>query len=229
MPDSIKNVDADLILRIFREEIDLDEDELKEKLEGESGGSRRNERSKIQKQIKNHNLEWKYTNALIQYTKDNVYETPWDKMLKYKNRIRVLENKLNSKETFNEIQMNEEIKKRLEESENEKILELRNTIESLRRNNERYRNANNELSSKVIDIRDNYVSIQKYNELQEKHIDFMSLRNPPSSGPAQAQAQNSNTDDGFKQKFLDCKRENIELKKQITSLEEENLQLISNA
>ena len=60
---------SETIVSIFRKEWERDEDEETNVI---TNGSRRNERCKINKQVKDEKLEWKYVNSLIEYA-DSTY------------------------------------------------------------------------------------------------------------------------------------------------------------
>ena len=229
MPDAIKNIDAETILKIHKEEIYLEEDELKDKLKQECNGSRRNERCKINKQIKDKNLEWKYQLSLLQFSKDQLQESCWDKLRVLRNKCKVLEEKQKQTEEWNQIQLSQKIKEEIPKLTDNRIKELEDLLESNKRVNERFHQTNKDLFNKLEGYKEG-VSREKYDDLLNTHTDLMvkyaeleKTKGKKNKGSNPTNDQ----DDGFKQKFLDCKKENIELKKQITSLEEENLQLLT--
>ena len=228
MPDAIKNIDAETILKIHKEEIYLEEDELKDKLKQECNGSRRNERCKIQKQIKEKNLEWKYQNSLLQFSKDQLQESCWDKLRVLRNKCKVLEEKQKQTEEWNQIQLSQKIKEEIPKLTDNRIKELEDLLESNKRVNERLFNDVNEANKTLQGFKEG-VSREKYEDLLNKYTDLLaeSQKNKGSNNNNKSSNTTNGKDDGFKQKFLDCKKENIELKKQITSLEEENLQLLT--
>jgi len=228
MPDAIKSIDAETIIKIHKEEVYLDEDELKEKLKQENNGSRRNERCRIQKQIKEKNLDWKYQYSLLQFSKDQLQESCWDKVRVLRNKCKVLEAEIKQTQEWNEHQLSQKIKEEIPKLTDKRIKELEDLLESNRRVNEKLMEGNNYLNSKLQQYKEG-VSREKYDDLLNKYTDLLaeSQKNKGSNNNNKSSNTTNGKDDGFKQKFLDCKKENIELKKQITSLEEENLQLLT--
>jgi len=226
MPDAIKNIDAETILKIHKEEIYLEEDELKDKLKQECNGSRRNERCKINKQIKDKNLEWKYQLSLLQFSKDQLQESCWDKLRVLRNKCKVLEEKQKQTEEWNQIQLSQKIKEEIPKLTDNRIKELEDLLESNKRVNERLFNDVNEANKTLQGFKEG-VSREKYEDLLNKYTDLLAESQKNKGSNNKSSNTKNDKDDGFKQKFLDCKKENIELKKQITSLEEENLQLLT--
>ena len=236
MPDAIKNIDAETILKIHKEEIYLEEDELKDKLKQECNGSRRNERCKIQKQIKEKNLEWKYQYSLLQFSKDQLQESCWHKLKVLRNKCKVLEEKQKQTEEWNDIQIQRKVKEMIPNLTDDRIKQLEEYLENNKRVNEKLMDGNNYLNSKLQEYKEGK-SREEYDDLLNRHTDLM-MKYSQLEKTKETKNNNNNNDDEIKklekrlkkekQKRKQIEKENSNLKKKNITLEDEIRQLKDN-
>jgi hypothetical protein len=146
---------GETIVSIFRKDWNLEDDE-KEECNKISNGTRRNERCKVTKQVNNENLDWKYVNALIDFANTIINkESLLKRLFDVKDKYRNCKKELEDYKAFFDIQVqskvNEVLKDKVNEEENEKIKQLQEEIETLRNIN---RNTREKLD-------------RKYNEFEE--------------------------------------------------------------
>lgn len=217
---------GETIVSIFRNDWNLDDDE-KDECNKISNGTRRNERCKVTKQVNSQNLDWKYVNCLIDFADTIINKEPLIKRLfDVKDKYGACKKELNDYKAYFDIEVqkkvNEVLKDKVNEKENEKIKQLQEEIETLRNVN---RNTREKLDRKYNEFEEFKKSAKEDIEQERQKFDEYVTATKNLKKSASTSSLSSNEGDGkYKKKYKSLKKDyeklqldNLKLKQKLNN------------
>jgi hypothetical protein len=213
---------GETIVSIFRNDWNL-EDEEKDECNKISNGTRRNERCKVTKQVNSQNLDWKYVNCLICFADTIINKEPLIKRLfDVKDKYGVCKKELNDYKAYFDIEVqkkvNEVLKDKVNEQENETIKQLQEEIETLRNIN---RNTREKLDRKYNEFEEFKKSTKVDIEQERQKFDeyVTAIKNLKKSGSTSSLSSNEG-DSKYKKKYKSLKKDYEKLQMKHLKLKE---------
>lgn len=212
---------AEIILKVFRDEIELDDEDLSEKLEGENKGTRRNEKSKISKQMREQKLEWKYINKMINFCVECYNEYPYEILKNKSRRIKTLEEKNKRLNEWFDIKVEQAIKEEKKNLVDDRISELEERLASSNRVNQRLTKSTNELSEQVQILKDR-PSREDFDAMRDRYMDLIGTKKPKEKENKSCSNNKSKKvkDDKYKKKCRQLEKDNAKLREEIVLLKD---------
>ena len=213
---------GETIVSIFRKDWNLEDDE-KEECNKISNGTRRNERCKVTKQVNNENLDWKYVNALIDFANTIINkESLLKRLFDVKDKYRNCKKELEDYKAFFDIQVqskvNEVLKDKVNEEENEKIKQLQEEIETLRNIN---RNTREKLDRKYNEFEEFKKSHHEHIEQErQKFEEYVNATKNLKKSGSTSSLSSTEGDNKYKKKYKSLKKDYEKLQMKHLKLKE---------
>jgi hypothetical protein len=232
----MKNECAETILSIFRNEWEKEEEEEDEESDAISNGARRNERSKINKEVSEQHLEWKYVNGLIEfamatYNQGSIIKRMGDirdKYRKTKKELKQLQESIDSKieDKVNEIitkDYDENLKQKVEYERELKVQDLQERVE-VQSNMIQKLIKKNEFQYRQIEEYKTRPTKETYDDLQSRFDEYVNATRNIKKSTSTSSLSSNDDDSKYKKKYKALKKEhdklqlqNLKLKQKIQS------------